>query len=92
MSEFNENDITLQHERLAGRSGYLRLIHRPSGLFVDAHLTSQPVLKVKAELMDALRQKVLAHDLEHKREDADRGQDAERDQEPNRQLSDHPSR
>ncbi len=68
MSEFNEHDILLQHERLADRSGYLRLIHRPSGLFVDAHLTSQPVLKVKHELMEALRQKVLAQDLEQGRD------------------------
>jgi hypothetical protein len=65
MSEFNENDIALQHDRLADRSGYLRLIHRPSGLFVEAHLTSQPVLKVKHELMDALRQKVLAQEPEN---------------------------
>jgi hypothetical protein len=67
MSEFNENDITLEHERLADRSGYLRLIHRPSGLFVAARLTSQPVLKVKEELMEALRKKVLAQDLEQGR-------------------------
>ena len=63
MSEFSENDISLKHERLADRSGYLRLTHLPTGLFVDAHLTSEPVLKVKNELMEALRQKVLANDV-----------------------------
>jgi hypothetical protein len=69
MIEFDENDISLQHERLADRSGYLRLTHLPSGLFVDAHLTSQPVLRVKNELMEALRQKVLANDVEQGRSD-----------------------
>jgi hypothetical protein len=62
----------LQHVRLADRSGYLRLIHRPSGLIVDAHLTSQPVLKVKHELMETLRQEVLAQDLEQGRDQEQR--------------------
>jgi hypothetical protein len=62
MHKFDENDVTIQHERLADRSGFLRLIHRPSGLFVEAHLTSQPVLKVKRGLMDALIRKVLTQD------------------------------
>jgi hypothetical protein len=72
MSDFNENDVSLQHERLADRSGYLRLTHLPSGLFVDAYLTSQPVLRVKIELMEALRQKVLANDVEQGRNNSHR--------------------
>jgi hypothetical protein len=60
MGNFDENDVTIEHAKLADRSGYLRLTHRPSGLFVDVQLTSQPVLKAKQELMAALRRKVLA--------------------------------
>ena len=68
MGEFNEKDVALQHERLADHSGYLRLIHRPSGLFVEAHLTSRPVLRIKHDLMCELREKVLAHDVEQGRD------------------------
>jgi protein subunit release factor A len=60
MSEFDEDDVVIEHARLADRSGYLRLTHRPSGLFVDAQLKSQPVLRTKQELMAVLRQRVLA--------------------------------
>lgn len=60
MSDFDEDDVTIEHARLADRSGYLRLTHRPSGLSVDTHLKSQPVLRTKQELMATLRQRVLA--------------------------------
>ncbi len=60
MRDFDESDVTIEHAKLADRSGYLRLTHRPSGLFVNANLTTQPVLKTKRELMAALRQRVLA--------------------------------
>jgi hypothetical protein len=60
MGDFDENDVTIEHVKLADRSGYLRLTHRPSGLFVDADLKTQPVLKTKQELMAALRQRVSA--------------------------------
>lgn len=60
MTDFDENDVTIEHAKLADRGGYLRLTHRPSGLFVDAELKSQPVLKTKQELMGMLRRRVLA--------------------------------
>lgn len=60
MSDFHEDDVTIEHTKLADRSGYLRLTHRPSGLVVDAHLKSQPVLRTRQELMTLLRQRVLA--------------------------------
>jgi hypothetical protein len=59
MSEFDENDVTIDHARLTGGGGYLRLTHRPSGLFVDADLNSEPVIKTKNVLMNDLREKVL---------------------------------
>jgi hypothetical protein len=60
MGHFDEADVTIEHARRVDRSGYLRITHRPSGLFVDAELRAQPVLKTKEELMAALRQKVLS--------------------------------
>jgi hypothetical protein len=60
MSDFDEGDVTIEHAKLADRSGYLRLIHRPSGLSVEAHLKSQPVLRTAQELMTLLRQRLLA--------------------------------
>ncbi len=60
MTDFDENDVTIEHARLADRCGYLRLTHRPSGLFVDAELKSQPVVRTAQELMNTLREKALA--------------------------------
>jgi hypothetical protein len=60
MGHFDEADVTVVHEWRADRSGYLRITHRPIGLFVDAELRAQPVLKTKEELMAALRPKVLS--------------------------------
>ncbi len=59
MSGFDENDVTIYHARLIGGRGYLRLTHRPSALFVDADLNSEPVLKTRDALMHDLRDKVL---------------------------------
>jgi hypothetical protein len=59
MSGFDERDITIEHAKLADRSGYLRLTHRPSGISVDGYLRSEPVLKIKNELLDTLRRMVL---------------------------------
>src|SRR5437879_3812639 len=44
MSRFDQNDVIIEHAKLVGGGGYLRLTHRPSGLFVDADLKSQPVI------------------------------------------------
>jgi hypothetical protein len=60
MNEFDENDVTIEHAKLVGGGGYLRLTHRPSGLFVDADLKSEPVIKTKNALMSDLRERVLA--------------------------------
>ena len=68
MNDFHEDDVTIEHARLSGGSGYLRLIHRPSGLSVDAHLKSEPVIKTKCALMSHLRAKVLGMDTELSRE------------------------
>jgi hypothetical protein len=59
MNQFDEDDVIIDHARLAGGGGYLRLTHRPSGLFVDADLNSEPVIRTKNALMNNLRQKVL---------------------------------
>jgi len=59
MKNFDENDVSIEHAKLIDGSGYLRLTHRPSGLFVEARSTSTPVLKIKKTLMDELRGKVL---------------------------------
>jgi hypothetical protein len=58
MSHFDEDDVTIDHARLAG-GGYLRLTHRPSGLFVDADLNAEPIVRTKNALMNNLREKVL---------------------------------
>jgi hypothetical protein len=60
MSEFDENDVTIEHTRLVGGCGYLRLTHRPSGLFVDADLKSGAVIRTKNALMNDLRERVLS--------------------------------
>jgi hypothetical protein len=60
MTDFDENDVTLVHERLGGGRGYLRLTHRPTGLFVDAELKSEPVIQTMNLLMNNLKGKVLA--------------------------------
>ena len=62
MTEFNETDVTIEHAKLADGRGYIRLTHRPTGLAVDAHATSLPVLRVKQQLMNRLREKVSAAD------------------------------
>lgn len=59
MKNFDENDVSIEHAKLIDGSGYLRLTHRPSGLFVEARSTSTPILKIKKTLMDELRGKVL---------------------------------
>ena len=59
MKNFDEDDVSIEHAKLIGGGGYLRLTHRPSGLFVEARSTSTPVLKIKKTLMDELRDKVL---------------------------------
>jgi hypothetical protein len=60
MTEFNETDVTIEHLKLADGRGYLRFTHRPTGLAVDAHATSLPVIRVKQELMNRFREKVSA--------------------------------
>jgi hypothetical protein len=60
MTEFDENDVTIEHVKLARGVGSLRLTHRPTGLFVDAHLNSEPVIPKKHALMHDLREKFLA--------------------------------
>jgi hypothetical protein len=72
MTEFDENDVTIEHAKLVDRSGYLRLTHRPSGLFVDAELKSQPVLKTMQELMGLLRRRVLAWQAQDDASEAER--------------------
>ena len=59
MKNFDENDVSIEHAKLIDGGGYLRLTHRPSGLFVEARSTSTPILKIKKTLMDELRDKVL---------------------------------
>ncbi len=60
MKNFDENDVSIEHAKLIDGGGYLRLIHRPSGLFVEARSTSTPVLRIKKTLMNELRDKVLS--------------------------------
>jgi hypothetical protein len=72
MTDFDENDVTIEHAKLVDRSGYLRLTHRPSGLFVDAELKSEPVLKTKQELMGMLRRRVLAWQSQDDASEAER--------------------
>jgi len=50
MKNFDENDVSIEHAKLIDGSGYLRLTHRPSGLFVEARSTSTPILKIKQRL------------------------------------------
>ncbi len=60
MTEFHERDTTIQHLRLADGRGYLRLTHRPSGLFVDSYLSEEAVTHVASRLMKELKEKVQA--------------------------------
>jgi hypothetical protein len=60
MGEFNENDVTIDHFTLDDGRGYLRLTHRPSGLFVDARAGSVPIIKIKNSLLEELKEKVLS--------------------------------
>ena len=60
MSCFREEDVTIEHLRLMGGGGHLRLIHRPSGISVDAALNSESVFTVRDTLKQQLRARVLA--------------------------------
>jgi hypothetical protein len=71
MKEFDENDVAMEHAKLVGGGGYLRLTHRPSGLSVDADLRSGPVISTMNALMSDLKQRVLAQ-LEECRGNSDR--------------------
>jgi len=59
MNTFNENDVTIEHDRLGGGRGRLRLIHGPSGLSVDVSLKSGPLIEARNTLMNDLRERVL---------------------------------
>lgn|SRR5579883_397597 len=60
MNGFDENDVTIEHTRLVSGGGHLRLIHRPSGLFVDADVKTGAVISTMNGLMNDLRERVLS--------------------------------
>jgi hypothetical protein len=65
MKRFNEEDVTIEHAKLVRGGGYLRLTHRPSGLFVDADLKSESVIGKKNAMMKDLEERVLAWQEEY---------------------------
>jgi hypothetical protein len=53
--DFRGDDLTVQHGR-----GYLRLIHRPTGLTVEAFTGTVALVKTFDRLTEELKQKVIA--------------------------------
>jgi hypothetical protein len=60
MTEFSIDDVTIEHIRLCGGCGYLRLIHRLSGMSVSAETHSERPVEVKKRLLTELEAKVKA--------------------------------
>jgi hypothetical protein len=58
MTELDRNDLTIEHMRLKDGRGYFRIVHNPSGKYVEAYATSEPVTRIKERLMRELAEKV----------------------------------